>query len=137
MAEFLGESRTFSEYLLIPNLTASGCTPSNVVLDTPLVRFKSNEQPAIRLNIPLTSAAMQAVSDHRMAIALARQGGLSFIYCSQTPEQQAAMVRAVKTHKAGFVVSDSNVTPEATIQDVLALTARTGHSTVAVTSDGT
>jgi IMP dehydrogenase len=137
MAEFLGESRTFSEYLLLPNLTTVNCIPNSVMLETPLVKHPVGETPTLSLNIPLSSAAMQSVSDQKMAIALARQGGISFIFSSQPIDAQAAMVKAVKSHKAGFVVSDSNVTAESTIQDVVALTKRTGHSSVAVTDDGT
>ncbi len=130
-------SRTFSEYLLIPGYSSAECVPANVNLRTPLVRFKKSEESAISLNIPLTSAIMQAVSDDRMAVALAREGGLSFIYGSQTVEDQAAMVARVKSYKAGFVTSDSNVRPDDTLDTILELKAKTGHSTVAVTEDGT
>ncbi len=130
-------SRTFSEYLLIPNLTAKGCVPSNVSLSTPLVKFAKGEQPAIELKNPFVSAIMQSVSDHGLAIALARHGGLSFIYASQPIADQAEMVRKVKKFKAGFVVSDSNLGPECTLEDVLNLTAKTGHFTIGITEDGT
>ena len=80
---------------------------------------------------------MQAVSDDNMAIALAKEGGVSFIYGSQSIESQAAMVRRVKNYKAGFVPSDSNLSPESTLKDVLDLKEKTGHSTMAVTADGT
>jgi IMP dehydrogenase len=118
-------------------LTEKHHVPENVVLKTPLVKFKKGEQPALELNIPFASAIMQSVSDHNMAIALSRCGGISFIYVSQPIEQQANMVREVKRFKAGFVVSDSNVTPDATLREVLALSERTGHTTMAVTEDGT
>ncbi|GGD51719.1 IMP dehydrogenase [Paenibacillus nasutitermitis] len=134
---YLEPSRTFSEFLLIPSLTTKDCTPANVELKTPITKFKKGEQPDISLNIPFTSAVMQSVSDNNMAIALARCGGISFIYGSQSAEDQAAMVRKVKEYKAGFVVSRSNLTPEATLQDVLDLKERNGHSTVAITDDGT
>ncbi len=130
-------SHTFSEYLLVPGYSSAECIPSRVSLKTPVVRFRKGEEPALTMNIPMVSAIMQSVSDDRMAIALAREGGISFIYGSQTVEQQAAMVRRVKSYKAGFVQSDSNVRPEQTLADILALKARTGHSTVAVTDDGT
>ena len=137
MAYFYDEpSRTFSEYLLLPNLTTKDCIPENVSLKTPIVRFKRGETSPIHLNIPLVSAIMQAVSGERIAIELARSGGLSFIYVSQPIDSQAEMVKRVKSYKAGFVVSDSNLTPEHTLADVLALTAKTGHSTIAITDDG-
>ena len=129
-------SHTFSEYLLIPGFTSKECTPANVSLKTPLVKFRKGEDPAISLNIPLVSAVMQAVSNDTLAIALAKEGGLSFIYGSQSIESQAAMVRKVKNYKAGFVVSDSNLRPTDTLADVLALREKTGHSTMAVTEDG-
>jgi IMP dehydrogenase len=130
-------SRTFSEYLLIPGLTTAACTPDNVKLNTPLVKFKKGETPSLELNIPFVSAIMQSVSDDKMAIALARNGGLSFIFGSQSIETQCEMVRKVKKYKAGFVVSDANITPESTLRDVLLLKEKTGYSTVGVTEDGT
>lgn len=138
MAKVLeGLSHTFGEYLLIPNLTTKKNIVANVDLKTPLVKFKKGEQPALSLNIPMVSAIMQSVSDDKMAVALAKKGGCAFIYGSQTIEQQAEMVRRVKNYKAGFVISDSNITPENTLKDVLDLLAKTGHSTMAVTEDGT
>ena len=138
MAFYYSEpSRTFSEYLLIPGYTSEECIPANVNLSTPLTKFKKGEEPAIKLNIPMVSAIMQSVSNDTMAIALAKEGGVSFIYGSQTIEDEAAMVARVKSYKAGFVVSDSNLTPDATLADVLSLYEITGHSTMAVTEDGT
>jgi IMP dehydrogenase len=134
---YVEPSRTFSEFLLMPNLTRKDCIPANVDLKTPIVKFNRGEQPAISLNIPFSSAVMQAVSDHSMAVALARCGGISFIFGSQSIEDQAVMVRKVKGNKAGFVVSRSNLTPSHTLRDVLDLKENTGHSTVAVTDDGT
>lgn len=134
---FEQESRTFSEYLLVPNLTEKDCTPENVNLKTPVVRYKRGETSKLHMNIPVTSAIMQAVSDHGLAIALTRSGGLSFIFGSQTIESQAEMVRAVKKFKAGIVVSDTNLTAEDTLKEVLEIKRRTGHSTVSVTHDGT
>lgn len=130
-------SHTFSEYLLIPGYSSAECIPSNVSLRTPLCKFKKGEESPITLNIPLVSAIMQSVSDDKMAIALAKEGGISFIYGSQSIENEAAMVARVKSYKAGFVCSDSNIRPDASLADVLALKAATGHSTVAVTEDGT
>ncbi|MCR4560993.1 MAG: IMP dehydrogenase [Bacteroidales bacterium] len=138
MAHIINEiSRTFNEYLLIPGLTSKTCTPQNVSLKTPLVKFKKGEEPSIVLNAPFTSAIMQSVSDSNMAIALAKNGGISFIFGSQTIENQAEMVRKVKKYKAGFVVSDANLTPENTLKDVIALKQKTGYSTIGITADGT
>ena len=138
MATFLNEpSHTFSEYLLIPGYSSSECVPANVSLRTPLVRYRRGEESAITMNIPLVSAIMQSVSGDRLAVALAKEGGVSFIYGSQSVEDEAAMVRRAKNHKAGFVISDSNIKPDATLADIIALKAKTGHSTVAVTEDGT
>ncbi|MBQ3261577.1 MAG: IMP dehydrogenase [Oscillospiraceae bacterium] len=131
-------SHTFNEYLLVPGYTSLECRPENVSLRTPLVRYRKGvEEPAMHLNVPMVSAVMQAVSGDKLAIALAQEGGVSFIYGSQSIEEEAAMVARVKSYKAGFVRSDSNIAPEATLADVLALHAATGHSTVAVTEDGT
>ena len=130
-------SHTFSEYLLVPGYTSEDCIPDKVSLRTPLVKFKKGEEPAISLNIPMVSAIMQSVSDSGMAIALAKEGGLSFIYGSQSIEDEAAMVAKVKNYKAGFVQSDSNLKADSTLSDVLALSEETGHSTIAITEDGT
>ncbi len=138
MATFINEpSHTFNEYLLIPGYSSSECVPANVSLKTPLVKYRKGETPAITMNIPMISAIMQSVSGDRLAIALATEGGVAFIYGSQTVEDEAAMVKRAKTHKAGFVKSDSNLAPTALLSDVLALKEKTGHSTIAVTSDGT
>lgn len=130
-------ARTFNEYLLVPGYSSDQCIPTNVDLRTPLVKFKKGEKPAITMNIPMISAIMQAVSGEKLAIALSKEGGVSFIYGSQSIEDEAAMVARVKAHRAGFVPSDSNISPEATLGDLLDLKQRTGHSTTAVTEDGT
>ncbi len=138
MAYYFNEpSHTFSEYLLVPGYSSSECMTSNVSLKTPLVKFKKGEESAITMNIPMVSAIMQSVSGDRLAIALAKEGGVSFIYGSQSIEDEAAMVRRVKNHKAGFVTSDSNIRPDQTLAELLELRAKTGHNTVAVTEDGT
>ncbi len=138
MAYYFDEpSRTFGEYLLVPSFTGGDCIPANVDLKTPLVKFKKGEEPAITLNIPMVSAVMQSVSDDTMAIALAKEGGLSFIYGSQSIEDEAAMIARVKNYKKGFITSTSNLTPENTLADVLDLKNKTGHSTCAITDDGT
>ena len=137
MAHYISEpSHTFSEYLLIPGYTSESCIPTNVSLKTPLVKFRQGEKSPITLNIPLVSAIMQSVSNDTMAIALAREGGMSFIYGSQSIEDEAAMVARVKGYKAGFVVSDSNVRPDDTLQTVLDLVEEHGHNTIAVTENG-
>ena len=138
MAYYFKEpSHTFNEYLLVPGYSSSECIPSAVSLKTPLVRHRKGEEPAISLQIPMVSAIMQSVSGEKLAIALAREGGVSFIYGSQSVEAEAAMVAAVKSYKAGFVKSNSNIRPDQTLADILALKAKTGHSTVSVTDDGT
>lgn len=137
MAKYYEEpSRTFSEYLLLPGYTGEKCIPANVSLKTPLTKYRKGETPAISLNIPMVSAIMQSVSNDTLAIALAKEGGLSFIYGSQSVESEAEMVRRVKNHKAGFVISDSNLMPDSTLADVLDLVSRKGHNTIAVTDDG-
>ena len=130
-------SRTFSEYLLVPGYSSTECRVENVSLQTPVVKFKKGEESAIKMNIPLVSAIMQAVSGDELAIALAKEGGISFIYGSQSIESQAEMVKKVKAHKAGFVTSDANIRPDQTLGELLELKKRTGHSTTAVTEDGT
>ena len=140
MAYFFEEpSHTFDEYLLIPGYTGPDCIPANVNLQTPVVRYnkKKGEKCPLVMNIPMTSAVMQAVSDDKLAVALAKEGGISFIYGSQTIENQAAMVARVKAYKAGFVPSDTNIRPEQTLTELVAAIEQTGHSTVAVTLDGT
>ena len=139
MATYFTEpSRTFGEYLLVPGYSSSECIPSAVSLKTPLVKYRrGQEECPLSMNIPMVSAIMQAVSNDIMAIALAKEGGVSFIYGSQSIEEEAAMIRRVKSYKKGFIVSDSNVRPDATLADILALKQKTGHSTVAVTDDGT
>lgn len=138
MAEIFKEpSRTFSEYLLVPGYSSKECMTENVSLAVPAVKYKKGESPSIKMNIPLVSAIMQSVSDDKMAVALAKEGGISFIFASQPIESQAAMIKRVKSHKAGFVKSDSNIRPDQTLADIVALKEKSGHSTMAVTEDGT
>ena len=137
MAKLLNEvSHTFNEYLLIPGHTSKKCVPDNVSLAAPLVRYKKGQKSPLTINIPMVSAIMQSVSGDKLAVALAAEGGVSFIFGAQTIEDQAEMVRKAKSYKAGFVPSDSNITPDATLKDVLELKERTQHSTIAVTEDG-
>ena len=138
MAYYFEEpSRTFNEYLLVPGYSGKNCRVEEVSLKTPITKFRKGEEPAITMNIPLVSAVMQAVSDDRMAVALAKEGGISFIFGSQTIENQVAMVKRVKAYKAGFVVSDSNLRPDQTLADVIELKALKGHGTIAIAEDGT
>lgn len=138
MAYYFNEpSHTFSEYLLVPGYTSENCIPANISLKTPVVRYRRGEECPLMMNVPMVSSVMQAVSGPEMGIALAKEGGIAFIYVSQPIDQQAAMLRQVKSYKAGFVVSDSNLRPDNTLADVLALKEHTGHSTMAVTDDGT
>ena len=138
MAKILEDiSRTFNEFLLLPNLTDERCIPSEVSLRTPLVKYKKGEEAKYYANVPMVSAIMQSVSGEEMGIALAREGGVAFIYGSQSIENQAEMVRHVKKHKAGFVISDSNVKSGTPLREVLELVEETGHSTVIITEDGT
>ncbi len=132
-------SRTFNEYLLVPGFSSKECTPANVSLKTPVVKYNkgAGEECPLTMNIPMVSAVMQSVSGEKMGVALAKEGGIAFIYVSQPIEQQAEMVRRVKNNKAGFVVSDSNLRVDNTMAEVVALKEATGHSTMAVTDDGT
>ena len=138
MAQIINDiSRTFNEYLLIPGLTTKECTPDRINLKTPLFKYRKGKTSEMMLSIPFVSAIMQSVSDSNMAIELARNGGLSFIFCSQSIEEQAEMVRKVKKFKAGFVVSNANLTPENTLKDVIVLKKEKGFSTIGITEDGT
>ena len=138
MAKITNEvSRTFNEYLIIPGHTSKKCIPDNVSLKTPIVRYKKGQKPSLSINIPMVSAIMQSVSGDKLAVALAAEGGVSFIFGAQSIESQAEMVKKAKAYKAGFVTSDSNIKPNATLKDVLELKEKTNHSTMAVTEDGT
>ena len=140
MAFYFSEpSHTFDEYLLIPGYTSADCIPENVSLRTPIVRYrkKDGEKPPLSINIPMVSAVMQSVSDDRLAVALAKEGGISFIFGSQTPVDQAMMIAHVKMYKAGFVSSDTNIRPDQTLAELVEKIKLTGHSTVAVTENGT
>ena len=91
---FKEASHTFGEYLLVPGYSSEKCIPANVSLETPLVKFRKGEEPKIKLNVPMTSAIMQAVSNDTMAIALAKEGGISFI----------TVLKALKTKPQWLVV---------------------------------
>ncbi len=137
MAYYFNEpSRTFSEYLLVPNLTTRECTPDKISLETPLVKYKLGEEPSIKANVPFVSAIMQAVSGEKMAVALAKEGGVAFVYVSQSIESQAQMIRNVKSFKSGFVKSNWNLKPGDTLDDILKIKEETDHSTIPVTDNG-
>ena len=138
MAQFFeGQSHTFNEYLLVPGYSSDKCIPASVSLKTPLVKFKKGEEECpISLNAPMISAIMQSVSDDKMAIALAKEGGMAFIFGSQTAEDEATMVKKVKDHKAGFVESVVNLKPDDTLSDVVSLKSQYGFSSMPVTEDG-
>ena len=138
MAFYYSEpSHTFSEYLLVPGYSSAECIPNRVSLKTPVVKYRKGEECPLTMNIPMVSAVMQSVSGEKMGVALAKEGGIAFIYVSQPIEEQAEMVRKVKRSKAGFVPSDSNLRVDNTMSDVVAMKEATGHSTMAVTEDGT
>ena len=138
MAFYYSEpSHTFSEYLLVPGYSSAECIPNRVSLKTPVVKYRKGEECPLTMNIPMVSAVMQSVSGEKMGVALAKEGGIAFIYVSQPIEEQAEMVRKVKNAKAGFVPSDSNLRVDNTMADVVAMKEATGHSTMAVTDDGT
>ena len=138
MAKILKDiSRTFDEFLLLPNLTDERCIPNNVNLETPLVKFKKGETPKYSANIPMVSAIMQSVSGEDMGIALAKEGGMAFIYGAQSIESQATMVKNVKEAKSGFVKSKWNLKPTDTLKDILKIKEESDHSTIPVTEDGT
>ncbi|MDR0886394.1 MAG: IMP dehydrogenase [Clostridiales Family XIII bacterium] len=131
-------SRTFNEFLLVPGYSGKECVPANVDLSAPITKFKKGEEePAIKVKIPMVSAIMQSVSGENLAVALAKEGGISFIFGSQTIESQVAMVSHVKDYKAGFVQSDANARPDDTLADIVDLKESSGHSTIAITEDGT
>jgi len=129
-------SRTFSEYLLLPRLTRREQHVDKINLKAPLAKSEAGKTSRFTINIPVVSACMQSVSGTNLAIALARQGGLSMIFCSQSIERQVEMVSQVKAHKAGFVTSGANTKPESTLASLVELMAETGHSTIPVTLDG-
>lgn len=139
MAYYFSEpSRTFGEYLLVPGLFSSECIP-RLSASKP-----AGQVPQGRRSLPPDHEHPHGFGYHAVRFRrkarhcpLPKQGGVSFIYGSQSVQSEADMVRRVKAYKKGFVTSDSNLPPEATLADVLDLKTRTGHSTVAITADGT
>ena len=99
MARYINEpSHTFAEYLFIPGYSSSEHIPANVSLKTPLVRFEKGEKSEIEMNIPMVSAIMQSVSGEKLAVALAKEGGVAFIYGSMFFNWHF-----IKTYKKVFV----------------------------------
>ena len=126
-------SRTLMEYRLLPGYTPTDCNPNNISLRTPLVYSENNEKKYY-LNIPLVSAAMQSVSGDQMGIELAKLGGAAFIFCSQSPESEAKMVRKIKNHKAGFV-KPKTMKVDMKVKDMYEIRKDSGHSTFPVVND--
>ena len=117
------EALTFDDVLLVP--AHSNVLPKDVDLTTKLTR-------EITLNIPLVSAAMDTVTEGRLAIAMAQEGGIGIIHKNMTVEQQAAEVRKVKKYESGVIKDPITIGPTATIRDVLELTSTAGISGVPV-----
>ncbi|MDA3812768.1 MAG: IMP dehydrogenase [Candidatus Cloacimonetes bacterium] len=126
-------SRTLMEYRLLPGYTPTVCNPSNISLRTPLVYSKNNEKKYY-LNIPLVSAAMQSVSGDQMGIELAKLGGAAIIFCSQSPDSEAKMVRKIKNHKAGFV-KPKKMKADMNVKEMYEIRKDSGHSTFPVVDD--
>ena len=123
MLRIAQEALTFDDVLLVP--AHSTVLPRDVDLATKLTR-------GIRLNIPLVSAAMDTVTEARLAIAIAQEGGIGIIHKNMTIEQQAAEVRKVKKFESGVISDPITVHPEASIREVLELTRKHNISGVPV-----
>ncbi|WP_282178029.1 IMP dehydrogenase [Vibrio nereis] len=119
MLRIAKEALTFDDVLLVP--AHSTVLPNTADLRTQLTKN-------ITLNIPMISASMDTVTEARLAIALAQEGGIGFIHKNMSIEQQAAEVRKVKKFEAGVVSDPVTVNPEATIADVVALTEKHGFA---------
>ena len=127
MLRIAEEALTFDDVLLLP--AHSSILPRDVSLATNLTR-------EIRLNIPLMSAAMDTVTEARLAIALAQEGGIGIVHKNMTNEQQAAQVRAVKKFESGVIKDPITVGPGTSIREVLALTRANNISGVPVVEGG-
>ncbi len=126
--KFAPEGLTFDDVLLIP--AHSQVLPAQVDVSTWLTR-------SIRLNIPIVSAAMDTVTEHRLAIALAREGGIGFIHKNMSVEQQAESVRKVKRSESGMITDPITLPPDRTVGDALDLMAEYKISGVPiVTAEG-
>lgn len=124
-------SRTFAEYRFIPRLTTEGLKKEKINLATTITK-DTTDRKGIRLELPVISAAMQAVTGREMAIALAQQGGLGVLYRSQTIEDEARMIRSVKRARSGFASRLEVTNPNNTITDLTELIERTGYNTIPV-----
>ncbi len=118
------DALTFDDVLLVPG--HSTVLPRDVELETSLTR-------GISLNIPLISAAMDTVTEARMGIAMAQEGGLGIVHKNLTPQRQAEEVRRVKKYESGIISNPITTSPDATIREVLALTRAHHISGVPVT----
>ncbi len=119
MLRIAKEALTFDDVLLVP--AHSTVLPNTAELGTQLTA-------TIRLNIPMLSAAMDTVTESRLAIALAQEGGLGFIHKNMSIERQAEEVSRVKKHESGVVTEPQTVTPTTTLRQVKELTARNGFA---------
>lgn len=135
MVQILREtSRTFGEYLILPNLTGPDCTSDGVDLSAALVRHRVGERSPVRIALPLVSAIMEAVSSPRLAIALAGLGGLSFMHHNRSIEDQVADVRAAHGFLVGAGVNTRDFAERipALVEagaDILCLDSSDGYST--------
>ncbi|OAH96441.1 IMP dehydrogenase [Methylomonas methanica] len=121
--QIIQEALTFDDVLLVP--AHSSVLPREVELKTQLTR-------KIRLNIPLVSAAMDTVTEARLAIAIAQEGGIGIIHKNMTVEQQAAEVRRVKKYESGVIKDPITVSPNVTVREVMELTRAKNISGVPV-----
>jgi IMP dehydrogenase len=130
---FKEKSSGYRGLITLPGYVPKDLSQDSVDISAPIVKFRpGGDEASIRLNIPVMSAAMQAVSGQEMAKQLARLGGMSAIYCSQPIADQAEMVRTVKRHKGAFVEAEV-VSPEDGIEYVAERMRRTGYSKFFVT----
>ena len=127
MGQIIGEGITFDDVLLVPSY--SEVVPNQVDLTTWLTK-------KIKLNIPMMSAGMDTVTEHRMAIAMARQGGIGVIHKNMSIEAQAEEVDKVKRSENGVITDPFSLTPEHTLADADALMAKFRISGVPVTENG-
>ncbi|MEX0694686.1 MAG: IMP dehydrogenase, partial [Rhodospirillales bacterium] len=122
------EALTFDDVLLVPR--ASSVLPTGTDTRTHLTK-------SIALNIPLISAAMDTVTEHQLAIAMAQAGGIGVLHKNMTIEEQAAEVRRVKKFESGMVSDPLTIHPDQTLADALRLKAETGFSGMPVVERGT